>query len=318
MGKSINLPETDGIRLQEDFLVACRAIDQEYATTCLRDVYKAENSGNTESIPTLDDYVSEFTAYLRRNRPHFSGLATVAADLKVATPYVEVQSNNDINNNNSNSNNNNNLKSKKAPNCLCGAKHWYSDCFIINREHPKRPANYEPPLATQRLVEEARRDQKIEGKIQSALERWRKLNQKDYSFRMDDGLPPSNCDTYIMSLSYRIYEHEDEVLEEEIYPGWNSNIIQMNDARESDELTTMAPEDDHTNQLSTRWIVDPGSNTHIKNSESWKRWKRERKNTERRTINAGNSHTLISAWGQNSCAHSSRIQKYSLNVCCSC
>ncbi|KAI0990732.1 hypothetical protein K3495_g17455, partial [Podosphaera aphanis] len=74
---------------------------------------------------------------------------------------------------------------------------------------------------------------------------------------MDDGLPPSNCDTYIMSLSDKIDKHRDEVLDDVVYPGWNSDIMDMNDARESDELTTMALEHDHTNQLLTRWIVDP-------------------------------------------------------------
>ena len=47
MGKSIKLPETERIRLQEDFLVACKDLDSEYAVTCLRDVYKAENAGTT-------------------------------------------------------------------------------------------------------------------------------------------------------------------------------------------------------------------------------------------------------------------------------
>ncbi|KAI0992344.1 hypothetical protein K3495_g15842, partial [Podosphaera aphanis] len=143
MGKSIRLPETDGIRPQEDFLVACKALDQEYATTCLRDVYKAENTGTMDTLPTLDDYVAEFTAYLRRNRPDSSSLVTVAADLKVATLFDEEHCYN---------NNKNNNNGRKVPKCVCGMKHWYSDCFIINKEHPKRPANFRPPQAAQQLV----------------------------------------------------------------------------------------------------------------------------------------------------------------------
>ena len=65
MGKLLNLPETDGIRPQENFLISCKAIDVEYATTCLRDIYKAENTDTTDSLPTLDDYVVEFTAFLQ-------------------------------------------------------------------------------------------------------------------------------------------------------------------------------------------------------------------------------------------------------------
>ncbi|KAI9855525.1 MAG: hypothetical protein M1813_009753 [Trichoglossum hirsutum] len=47
MGKSISLSKTEGVRPQEDFLVACKDLDSEYAVTCLRDVYKAENAGTT-------------------------------------------------------------------------------------------------------------------------------------------------------------------------------------------------------------------------------------------------------------------------------
>ncbi len=37
-GKAVGLPETDGNRPQEDFLIACKALDQEYATSCLREI----------------------------------------------------------------------------------------------------------------------------------------------------------------------------------------------------------------------------------------------------------------------------------------
>lgn len=86
MGKAIKLPETEGIKPQEDFLVACRGIDSEYATTCLRDVYRSENMGTTNLLPTLDDYVAEFTAFLRRIKPISSSVNVAAADFQVANP----------------------------------------------------------------------------------------------------------------------------------------------------------------------------------------------------------------------------------------
>ncbi|KAF2022901.1 hypothetical protein EK21DRAFT_105570 [Setomelanomma holmii] len=45
-GKSIKLPKTDGNRPQEDFLIACKALDQEYATSCLREIFKHEARGS--------------------------------------------------------------------------------------------------------------------------------------------------------------------------------------------------------------------------------------------------------------------------------
>jgi hypothetical protein len=62
-------------------------------------------------------------------------------------------------------------------------------------------------------------------------------------------------------------------------------------------LTTMAVDQSTQNNLLDRWIVDPGSNTHVVNSEAWKGWKRTTDNPERRCISADNSCILITAWG---------------------
>jgi hypothetical protein len=62
-------------------------------------------------------------------------------------------------------------------------------------------------------------------------------------------------------------------------------------------LTTMAVNDVTQTNLVDRWIVDPGSNTHVVNSEAWKGWKRTSNNPERCSINAGNSCILITACG---------------------
>ncbi|KAI0997250.1 hypothetical protein K3495_g10936 [Podosphaera aphanis] len=115
-------------------------------------------------------------------RPDSSTLVTAAADLKVATPFDEEH----CYNNNKNNNNNNN------------------DCFIINKEHPKRSASFRPPQAAQQLVDDATRDPKIEAKIVSALEKWRKWNSKNNTIQIGDGLPPSKFDTYTTSLGGRI------------------------------------------------------------------------------------------------------------------
>jgi hypothetical protein len=59
----------------------------------------------------------------------------------------------------------------------------------------------------------------------------------------------------------------------------------------------MAVDDATQTNLLDRWMVDPGSNTHVVNSEAYKGWKRTSNNPERRSINAGNSCILITAWG---------------------
>ncbi|KAF1925872.1 uncharacterized protein M421DRAFT_37025, partial [Didymella exigua CBS 183.55] len=61
------VPETMGSRAQEDFLVACRTIDPEYGTSGLRALIDLEDAGT--AIPSVEDYVSKFTTYLKRVLP---------------------------------------------------------------------------------------------------------------------------------------------------------------------------------------------------------------------------------------------------------
>ncbi|KAF2728668.1 hypothetical protein EJ04DRAFT_503734 [Polyplosphaeria fusca] len=61
------VPASMGSRAQEDFLVACRMIDPEYGTSGLRALIDLEEAGS--AIPSVKDYVSKFTTYLKRVRP---------------------------------------------------------------------------------------------------------------------------------------------------------------------------------------------------------------------------------------------------------
>lgn len=64
IGKLRNLPETGSFKPQEDFLISCKDLDPEYATTCPCHMQNAKNAGAIDSLPTLDDYVVELTAFL--------------------------------------------------------------------------------------------------------------------------------------------------------------------------------------------------------------------------------------------------------------
>jgi hypothetical protein len=81
---SAKVPETMGSRAQEDFLVTCRTIDPEYGTSGLRALIDREEAGN--AVPSVEDYVSKFTAYLKRVQPLSTGLSSMAAELDAATP----------------------------------------------------------------------------------------------------------------------------------------------------------------------------------------------------------------------------------------
>jgi hypothetical protein len=166
-GKSVKLPETEDNRPQEDFLIACKALDQEYATSCLREIFKHEARGTTTEISSLETYVAEMTTYLRRTKPYSTRLAVSAAELRIAKS-TEPQSTGNQGQRYRNS-------ARPTPTCICGKQHWYTDCFVLNSRHPARPKTYQPAAEAVRKVEEARKDPKINARIKTALEKWATL-----------------------------------------------------------------------------------------------------------------------------------------------
>jgi hypothetical protein len=159
-GKAVRLPETDGNRPQEDFLIACKALDQEYATSCLREIFKRKAQGTTNKISLLETYVAKMRTYLRRTKPHSTGLAVSAAELGITKPTETTFTGQGYRGG-----------ARPTPTCICGNEHWYTDCFIVNPRHPGRPKTYQPAAEAVRKVEEARKDLKMNARIKTALER---------------------------------------------------------------------------------------------------------------------------------------------------
>lgn len=65
---------------------------------------------------------------------------------------------------------------KKSPDCFCGSKHWYSDCYYINPS--KAPAKWQPNSQIQ-----SRLDQKLakDSTFKAQVERARRPNNNNYS-----------------------------------------------------------------------------------------------------------------------------------------
>ncbi|KAK1918636.1 hypothetical protein P3342_001685 [Pyrenophora teres f. teres] len=269
-GKSVNLPETDGNRPQEDFLIACKALDQEYATSCLREIFKHEARGTTAEITSLETYVAEMTTYLRRTKPHTTGLAVAAADLGITKP-TETSTSGRSHRDGTNSDG-----ARPIPTCVCGKQHWYSDCYILNPRHPSRPKTYQPPAEAVRKVEQARKDHKVNARIKSALDKWaarqsQSTQQYTGTLRIDNGKAPDDNHTFVMSMGIKLGTCD--VLDNQNDLDDIKEIITIDSRTETaDALTVLAIDDTNPNELLDRWIVDPGSNTHVINSESWQGW----------------------------------------------
>jgi hypothetical protein len=187
-GKSIKLPETEGNRPQEDFLIACKALDQEYATSCLREIFKHEAQGTTAEMSSLETYVAEMTTFLCRTKPYSTGLAVSAAELEIAQPNKPQPTEG-----NRSRGNHNNVR--PTPTCICWKEHWYAGCFILNLRHPRRPKDYQPAADAIRKVEEARRDPRIDVRIKEALESWASRHpQSARTLRINNGKAPNHYD----------------------------------------------------------------------------------------------------------------------------
>lgn len=100
------------------------------------------------------------TTYLRRTKPHSTGLAVSAAELGITAPAPQPTRGGRENSHD---------QDRLPGNCVCRKKHWYSDCFILNPQHPRRSKNYCPSAEAIRQVEEAQRDPKTNTHIKAAL-----------------------------------------------------------------------------------------------------------------------------------------------------
>jgi hypothetical protein len=132
--------------------------------------------------------------------------------------------------------------------------------------------------------------------------------------RVDDGKPPADTNTFVVTTgpsltSLAHHGHNDHNSNKhngdngdnghDDHDGHDNDGVIATDthAEPVGTLTTMAVDDATQTNLLDIWIVNPGSNTHVVNSEAWKGWKRTSNNPECHSINAGNSCILITAWG---------------------
>ncbi|KAI1670089.1 hypothetical protein L13192_05605 [Pyrenophora tritici-repentis] len=291
---SAEVPETIGSRAQEDFLVACRTIDPEYGTSGLRALIDLEEAGT--AIPSVEDYVSKFTTYLKRVRPLSTGLSSMAAELDVAKSQ---QQNKDADNNGN----------KTKPKCPCGLKHYWVDCWLINTEHPRRPKAYANALGRKKLDAALAADNDLRDKINKALDKWRaKQQQSEGSIAIDDGnrptRPTANTVRYIIQDQEQSALEDNKITQNERVKKMTTcdnrvetNTIADDGLKPKDNLYTAVSMEEDIDKLSNRWILDPGSNTHVINTEDWSGWTREYDAVATDFVGAGTGRVQITAWG---------------------
>jgi hypothetical protein len=159
------------------------------------------------------------------------------------------------------------------------------DYWLINTEHPQRPKAYSTAIGQRKLYTAHAADAELRDNINKALDNWRTRHQQgDGSIVMDDGNPPTRPTAN--TVRYMIQDSEHDALEDERS---NDNTTQDNlvdtktitktiaddGSKPEDDLDTAVRIEENIDKLSNRWILDPGSNTHVINTEDWTGWKRE-------------------------------------------
>ena len=163
------------------------------------------------------------------------------------------------------------------------------DCWIINADHPRRPKRFKPKPALAEKVKAARRkDSKLNESINSSLARWREDNKVTTTVNLDDGQPPVNPSTNVARVYVDTTAEDDE-----------DPALTLDDGQQpSSTLQIMANTEGITDELVDRWILDPGSNTHVINSDAWGGWTREREASTTELVSAGTGRIRITAWGR--------------------
>ena len=139
-GKKMGLADTAEERPQEEFLLALKKVDYDYATGLLRDFYP-KTEEEESNIPTLEKYVNSARLYLQANNPKFKAvLGSYATELDIANPVNSSQGNRGRGGGRGRGGQNNTSSGRlPVPLCLYGERHWYSDCFYINKDAKNRP-----------------------------------------------------------------------------------------------------------------------------------------------------------------------------------
>jgi hypothetical protein len=70
-----------------------------------------------------------------------------------------------------------------------------------------------------------------------------------------------------------------------------------NGLKPEDDLFMAVSIEENSDKLSNRWVFNPGSNTHVINTENWIGWAREYDAVASDLVGAGIGGVQITAWG---------------------
>ncbi|KAL5370781.1 hypothetical protein DPSP01_014669 [Paraphaeosphaeria sporulosa] len=326
---------------QEEFVLALDKIDLEYSRMLLSKLTRETRKPNP-NIQSLTDYVNDAMVYLRTSnskyKPH---LQTFTAELEAANTDTSLDTNlNDNWGNNSRGRGNgrgrrrggNNGTHQPIPNYVCGKKHWYINCFYLNKDAKNRPSNFQGDEAIRKRIAEARKkDSDLNKRISNSLKHVNDPQSNNSSIDINDNTMPTDGRSFIVTsvsynnttdymveptipmspTTYSIVETNSPTLINHVVEHYSPTSTHNTNAVEPEtpalldssdlplQLTTMTANHANNNSgisLINQVILDPGSNTHVINSDKWVGWE-PKEDGNGMYITAGSTHVPVKAWG---------------------
>ena len=143
--REVKLSDIDRNRLQEDFILSIRGLDDSWAATKLQELIKKDQKG--EQYTSTADLVAEFRSYYRRTRLIASSIGTFAT-LGVAGST-------------------DGPKASGGPTrrviCPCGESHMFEDCLYVN--HNLRQPDWQPDKAVDSKFKKLRKADNVVAQV---------------------------------------------------------------------------------------------------------------------------------------------------------
>ncbi|SLM34143.1 Ribonuclease H-like domain [Lasallia pustulata] len=254
---NIDLPEVKGNRPMEDFLMAVESKDPHFTSTYMM---KLED-GEINDIYTLAERFRHRLRLKAIYQPNKSTTHTAfaAEATNTATASKLDASKSDTSKSEASKSKASYKGNKKdKPDCLCGWKHFYNECYYLNET--TRPSSWSPNAETQARVDEAMKEPKVKKFVEISLQRSRDFQAK----KSNDN---------------------DNNKAREAHPSFSAAV-----SRGSYSTGTKT-------SIYDSWILDSGSDTHLCNKSMENRYKQQRLAEPGDTVASGTPVLPIHSYG---------------------
>ena len=163
-------------------------------------------------------------------------------------------------------------KSIEPAKCICGKKHWYSNCFYLNQK--KRPSGWKADPEIQEKVQNAMKEKDFKAKVDRSLKRNNEIEKKKNSGGENGNNSSNSSDDEDEKMDYAFAVIDDSV--------FSSSSSKTSSSK--------------SKSLRSSWILDHTATTHVCNNTMAHRFIKDR-DGDGRFVTAGGDRYTIQSYG---------------------